>query len=736
MKQPKFQKSLIAAAVTTLLSSPMALAQQNENTEAEDGKLERIEVTARRTNESLQEVPVAVSAFGEGELERDGIEDITELQYKMPNTTFQVSRGTNSTLTAYIRGVGQQDPLWGFEPGVGIYIDDVYVARPQGAVLEVLDVQRVEVLRGPQGTLYGKNTIGGAMKYVTRELTGYDEFEVKGTVGTYNQRDLKVSGQTALADNFYVGGAFATLNRDGFGEFVNTGDENYNKELMTGRFNAKWLVNKDLNVKFAADWTKDDSNARGGHREQESLLSDEPRLTDVYDAYTAMPTWNEVENEGYSMTVDWAINNDWMFKSITAYREGSTNTNIDFDSTVNPVLLVPAVYEDEQTTQEFQFMYRDDRLDFVGGLYFYEGEACGEFGTVLGLLGLSIDTGGCVDTSSEALFGQATYQLDDQWSVTLGGRYTRDDKSADVFRYTYAGIKFLDRGDYSADPIVINSDFTTQADWSKFSPHASVSYQVDPAVMLYASYSNGFKSGGVDMRADVSLNPDASNPYDPETVDTVEFGVKSEMLDGRMRLNAAAFFSDYQDMQVTVQRAIEGGGVASQVLNAADSTVQGFEVESTFAATPTLNFNGSLGYIDAEFDSVAFFNPETQQVEDVSDLWSFQNTPKVTANLGFTKEFALESGSLVWSTNVSYRDDTQIFEVPSPLDEEAYSLTNTSVVWYSNSSQWTVGLHAKNVFDEEYRVSGYNFGSTFGENIVTGYYGDPRTVSLSVGYRF
>ncbi|RDX34116.1 TonB-dependent receptor [Idiomarina sp. HD9-110m-PIT-SAG04] len=736
MKQPKFQKSLIAAAVTTLLSSPMALAQQNENAEAEDGKLERIEVTARRTSESLQEVPVAVSAFGEGELERDGIEDITELQYKMPNTTFQVSRGTNSTLTAYIRGVGQQDPLWGFEPGVGIYIDDVYVARPQGAVLEVLDVQRVEVLRGPQGTLYGKNTIGGAMKYVTRELTGYDEFEVKGTVGTYNQRDLKVSGQTALADNFYVGGAFATLNRDGFGEFVNTGDENYNKELMTGRFNAKWLVNKDINVKFAADWTKDDSNARGGHREQESLLSDEPRLTDVYDAYTAMPTWNEVENEGYSMTVDWAINNDWMFKSITAYREGSTNTNIDFDSTVNPVLLVPAVYEDEQTTQEFQFMYRDDRLDFVGGLYFYEGEACGEFGTVLGLLGLSIDTGGCVDTSSEALFGQATYQLDDQWSVTLGGRYTRDDKSADVFRYTYAGIKFLDRGDYSADPIVINSDFTTQADWSKFSPHASVSYQVDPAVMLYASYSNGFKSGGVDMRADVSLNPDASNPYDPETVDTVEFGVKSEMLDGRMRLNAAAFFSDYQDMQVTVQRAIEGGGVASQVLNAADSTVQGFEIESTFAATPTLNFNGSLGYIDAEFDSVAFFNPETQQVEDVSDLWSFQNTPKVTANLGFTKEFALESGSLVWSTNVSYRDDTQIFEVPSPLDEEAYSLTNTSVVWYSNSSQWTVGLHAKNVFDEEYRVSGYNFGSTFGENIVTGYYGDPRTVSLSVGYRF
>ncbi|RUO75270.1 TonB-dependent receptor [Idiomarina seosinensis] len=737
MNTPNFKQSLVAVAVSTMLASPLALAQEQEqSTEAEDAKLERIEVTARRTSESLQEVPVAVSAFGEMELERDGIEDITELQYKMPNTTFQVSRGTNSTLTAYIRGVGQQDPLWGFEPGVGIYIDDVYVARPQGAVLEVLDVQRVEVLRGPQGTLYGKNTIGGAMKYVTRDLTGYDEFEIKGTVGSYNQADLKVSGQTALADNFYVGGAFATLNRDGFGEFANTGDENYNKELMTGRLNAKWIVNRDINVKFAADWTQDDSNARGGHRLLPSLLSDEPRQEDVYDAYTAMPTWNEVENEGYSMTVDWAINNEWMFKSVTAYREGSTNTNIDFDSTVNPVLLVPAIYEDDQTTQEFQFMYRDDRLDFVGGLYLYEGQACGEFGTVLGLLSLSIDTGGCVDTSSEALFGQATYQLDDKWSVTLGGRYTRDDKEADVFRYTYAGVKFLDRGDYDQDPIVINSDFNQQADWSKFSPHASVSYQVAPELMMYGSYSNGFKSGGVDMRADVSLNPDASNPYDPETVDTFEFGVKSEMLDGRLRLNAAAFFSDYQDMQVTVQRAIEGGGVASQVLNAADSTVQGLEFESTFSATQSLSFTGSLGYIDAEFDSVEFFNPELQEIEDVSDLWSFQNTPKLTANLGFTKEFALESGSLVWSGSVAYRDDMQMFEVPSPLDEEAYSLTNTSLVWYSNSGQWTVGLHAKNILDEEYRVSGYNFGSTFGENIVTGYYGDPRTVALSVGYQF
>jgi len=747
MSQPKFRRSLLAVAVTSLIAGMPVLAQEQQETEnaAEDRALERIEVTARRTSENLQNVPVAVSNFSADDMEQVGLEDITELQQRTPNTTMQVSRGTNSTLTAYIRGVGQQDPLWGFEPGVGVYIDDVYVARPQGAVLEVFDVERVEILRGPQGTLYGKNTIGGAMKYVTKELTGYNEFSVQGAVGSYNQRDLKVAGQTALSDTFYVGGAVASLNRDGFGEFVNTGADNYNKDLMTGRISAMWLPTQDVSVKFAADKTKDESNAKGGYRLTASQVTGEQPLDDVFDSKTAMSTDNLVETEGYSLTVDWDINNAWGFKSVTAKREGYTDTHIDFDSTENPVLLVPAIYEDDQFTQEFQLSYGSENFDFIGGLYFYDGTACGVFGTQLGLAGVTVENGGCVDTTSEAVFGQGSYRLDDQWSVTLGGRYTRDDKSADVYRFTYLGIKDLNQD--VGDPLVVNSDFSTEADWSKFSPHASVQYQMNADLMFYGSYSNGFKSGGVDMRADVSLNPDAANPYDPEEVDTFEVGMKSELLDGRLRLNAALFTSDYTDMQVTVQRAVTNG-VASQVLNAADSTVQGFEVETVFAATSDLSFNASLGYIDAEFDQVNFFNPNTQQVEDVSDTWSFANTPKVSANLGFTQEFSLASGALIWTGNAAYRDDTQIFEVPSMLDMDSYTIANTSLMWYSNSGKWNVGLHVKNLFDEEYRLSGYNFAAPRdadgnitgpglgGEDTIVGYYGDPRTVSLTVGYKF
>ena len=406
MNQPMFRRSLLAATIASVMAMPAYAQQEDSSTSDELKGLERIQVTARRKTESIQDVPVSVSSFGAGDLESVGVEDITELQQRIPNATIQVSRGTNSTLTAYIRGVGQQDPLWGFEPGVGVYIDDVYVARPQGAVLEVFDIERIEVLRGPQGTLYGKNTIGGALKYVTKELTGYNELSVQGTIGSYNQRDIKISGQTALTDNFYVGAAVASLNRDGFGEYVNTGEENYNKDLMTYRLSAKWLINDDMDLKFSYDNTDDSSNSKGGYRLLTSAVTGQEPYADVYNSNTAMPVDNTVETEGWSLTYNWNINDDWAFKSITASREGYTNTNIDFNSTGEPIFMVPAIYEDEQFTQEFQVSYSNNRnFDFVGGVYLYDGEACGVFGTVLpmylaALGGVTVDNGGCVDTDS------------------------------------------------------------------------------------------------------------------------------------------------------------------------------------------------------------------------------------------------------------------------------------------------------------------------------------------------
>lgn len=729
------QPALLALTISSVLGF-QAQAQQTNTTDtasSEKAALEVIQVTARRTAENLQSVPVAVTSIGAEDLKTKGIENLTAIQQQSPNTTLQVSRGTNSTLTAYIRGIGQQDPLWGFEPGVGIYIDDVYLARPQGAALDVYDVERIEVLRGPQGTLYGRNTIGGAVKYVTKPLSGYNELSLRGTVGSYNQRDGKIAGQTAITDKLFVGGAAALYNRDGFGTYLNTGAENYNKDIRSGRLSLQYQALDNLRINLAADKTTDDSNSKGGHRLTNSLLTKEAPPAKPYDSNTSMPTSNSVETEGQSLTLQWDINADWTFKAISARREGVTDTNIDFDSTRLMSLDVPAFYEDEQTSHELQLIYNSDQLTFASGLYSFDGDACGAFGTVIVAgAGVTIENGGCVQTDSFAGYAQGTYHLDAKWSLTLGGRYTKDDKTANVYRFMYLGFKHPRQ---SANKIATQSDFNGDESFSHFSPRLGFEYQANDQLMWYGSYTDGFKSGGFDMRGNQQLNPKANEPYQPETVDTVEFGVKSEWLDRRLRLNAAVFSSSYDDMQVTVQRAV-GNNVASQVLNAASADINGAELEAIAVASEALQFNLIVGYTDAKFNEVMFYDPTTKTTTDVSGLWSFANTPELTATLGSKYSMALAGGELVLTASMAYRSETQIFELPSLLDSGGYTLFNAGATWYAPDGNWDVSLQGRNIGDKLVRIAGYNFPLLAGEQTITAYYADPATVSLSVGYRF
>ena len=264
----------------------------------------------------MQSVPVSVTSVGAEQLAQNGVSVMSEVQQFSPNTTLQASRGTNSTLTAFIRGVGQDDPLWGYEPGVGIYVDDVYMARPQGAVLDILDVERIEVLRGPQGSLYGKNTIGGAIKYVTKKMAGDVELDLKATFGNYGRQDYKVAGKIPVIDDkLYVGFALANLTRDGYGEFLQSDQpnqdlENYNKDVFAGRVTIEFEPTDDLFFRFNYDKTTDDSNAKGGYRLLPSIITDAPVPDSVYDSYTSMPTWNSVESEGFSLTAEYFINDN------------------------------------------------------------------------------------------------------------------------------------------------------------------------------------------------------------------------------------------------------------------------------------------------------------------------------------------------------------------------------------------------------------------------------------------
>lgn len=739
MKQRSFVKQYLPQAILlssiSVGASPLVFAQENLS-------LEEVIVTAQRREQSLQDVPVAVTAFDAEALKRTGVATIVDLQRSIPNTTLQVSRGTNSTLTAYVRGIGQADPLWGFEPGVGLYVDDVYLARPQSGVLDVYDVERVEVLRGPQGTLYGKNTIGGALKYVTKKLTGEPEFGVTAAVGSYGQRDITVSGQIPLIeDELSFGASVARLERDGFGKFLQSGAENYNKDILAARFSLEYTPSDSLFIRLAADKTSDDSNAKGGYRLTPSLrLPSELSPSDVFDSNADMDTNNEVKSSGGSLTVEWEIDENLTFKSISSYREGETFTNIDFDNTSLPSLHVPAIYDDNQTTQELQLNYNADNLSVVGGLYYYKGNASGAFDVLLGAFDFvggdgqfNALTAGNVDTTSLAAYIHASYDINEQLSLTLGGRYTRDDKDATVYKASQKVNGTSSRlGGETLLTLAVATDYSNDDSWSQFSPRISLDYRINDEVMVYGSYSEGFKSGGFDMRGDATKLPSTKDGYNPETVETWEIGTKSELFDNRVRLNAAVFYSDYQDVQVSVQESADGGSnFVSAVLNAGKASIQGGEIEALAQISEALTLQFTYGYIDAEFDEIISGGV------NVADSWAFANTPKVSSSLSLNYYTELGDGSSISAnTSVAYRDKTQIFpQTPSPIDEKSYKLWDASVTWASSDDHWSVGLHAKNLSNEEYRVGGYNFANLGLESSVIGYYGDPRTVTLRLGYK-
>ncbi|GHE95872.1 TonB-dependent receptor [Thalassotalea profundi] len=758
MKSRINKVSGIAIAVATALTSNISIAQ--ETTETANTGLERIEVTARKSVESLQEVPVAVTSISADELSEKGISVITEVQQFSPNTTLQSSRGTNSTITAFIRGVGQQDPLWGYEAGVGIYINDVYVARPQGAVLDLLDIERVEVLRGPQGTLYGKNTIGGAIKYVTKAMSGDGEFKIQGTVGSYGQKDLKLTGQFPLIeDKLFVGFGVASLERDGFGEFLISAipgedKENYNKDLTASRITLEYHATDDLFFSLNWDKTKDKSNSKGGYRLLPSILTDAPVPDSVFDSYTSLPTWNEVELEGISFTANWSVSDNTTLKYVYSARESYSPTNIDFDNTALQIFDVPAIYDDEQSTHELQLNNYGDNYKFVSGLYYYDGESCGQFQAILTVLGntafgapgLTRETGGCSDSQSTAAYAQLSYDLSDKWSVTAGARYTKDKKQANVYNGLVFDVVYPESGWVSGyvrpDGQLVPTVLDAEDDWSKFTPRIGVEYQASDDLMFFTSFAQGFKSGTFNPRA-TTTEPAAN----PEDVDSFELGMKSEWLENRLRANVTLFSLDHKDRQyISVLPGATTADLNQRLGNIGSSEGQGVEAEFTYLATDNLMLSANIGYIDSSFKEVFDTDPVTGVQFDKSDRFSISNTPEYTYNLGANYTIESDIGDFILNASYYYRDDYVLFEEDSLLTQDGYGLANVSVKWYSTEGNWSASLHVKNLTDEEYMIGGYQFvapqadGSYLpglgGDNTLIGYFGDPRTVSLTVGYQF
>ncbi len=777
VKKP-IQLGLVSALALT--AGHAAYAQDAGDEDETARRFNTVVVTAQRREQSLIDVPLSVSAF-DGDLLADlGVDDLTEVAKISPNVTLEVSRGTNTTLSAFIRGVGQQDPVAGFEAGVGIYVDDVYLNRPQSAVLDVFDVERIEVLRGPQGTLYGRNTIGGAVKYVTRRLSDEPTFAGRVALGSYNQRDVVLTAGIPVSDTFRVGGSFAILERDGFGENRNlSGVENYNKDVTAGRLSAEWDVTPDFQLRFASDYTEDKSAPRQGHRLIPGQLTGAPVLNDVFDTRAGLNVVDQdSEAYGASLVAEWTLNENFTLKNILAYREDESTTPIDFDSLPSGDLDVPAIYENDQFSEEFQILYSGDRLNGLVGVYYLEANASTVFdvllantGDLLMLPGLNAQTFGDVSTETWSIFGDFTFDVTDRFSVSLGGRYTEDERTSRVLRRTFVG-GFSEFFGGSPTLIATTSDFNGTADFDDFSPRLSLAYDLTDSSNAYFTYSQGFKGGSFDPRGQTTAAPDTNQDgmvsddevfnfmqFDPEEVDSYEVGYKASQFGGRLTYSLAGFYSDYKDVQVpgSVGVDTDGDGIndtfSGVTTNAGAATIWGVEFEGNatvaeqiFNSDDLFNINWSLGYLDAQYDEFidAFGN-------DVADDRVIQNTPDWTASTRFAYDtpftIADNDGRLLLNTLVSYRGDSSQFEAPNSfLDQEAFTLWDASIRWEAESGRWGVNLTGKNLTDEEYIVAGYNFVQanpdgtftpTLGlEGTLTAFYGDPRTVTFGVDFKF
>lgn len=755
-----------AAPAAAQDSAADVAADAAEEAAADEGV---IYVTARRREERLIDVPISLTAISGETLAKQGVQDIVAVAQQVPNITLEVSRGTNTTLTAFIRGVGQQDPVGGFEAGVGLYVDDVYLNRPQAAVLDVYEVERIEVLRGPQGTLYGRNTVGGAIKYVTASLPDETSLKVRGTYGSYDQADLIVTASTPIGDSFKIGASGARLSRGGFGQNLNLGTENYNKDVWAARGTIEF-ESGIVTARLSGDYVKDNSEARQGHRFIRGLLTGAPVLDDVFDTRAGLNIIDqEVEAYGGALNIAVAVSDTVTLKSITGYREDSTTSPIDFDSLPASDLDVPGIYENDQFSQELQLLYESDDLSGVLGFYYLDANAFTAFDVALftTVNGLAAQTLGDVNTKTWSVFGDFTYDLFDTISVSVGGRYTNDKRTSQVLRRTFLG-GFSPLFGGTGVAAATTSNFNGSATFKDFNPRASISWQPNADNNVYFTYSQGFKGGGFDPRGQTTACRNTRGgactadevfdfmAFDPETVDSFELGWKASLLDNRLNISVAGFMSQYKDVQIpgSVGFDANGDGINESFIgitsNAADADVNGIEFEGNalvgkdFAGDGSrFTVNWSLGVLDAKFNTfIDAFG------RDVASQRVFQNTPDVTAHMGFDLGLPMAGGIVDFIGNASLRSDASQFEVPNPfLDQDGFVLVDASIVYTSDDGHYTIGLHGKNLFDKEYVVAGYNFvaggvngapfTSTLGrEGTLTGFYGDPRRVFVTAQVNF
>ena len=754
-----------AAAAGLSFQAPLAFSQASA--------LEEVIVTANRREESLQSVAMAISAFSEDMMRDQGIVDLKGITERTPGFTMGMFNPAQPQL--YIRGIGSNEDGAGGDQSVIVFIDEVYIGRSAGMDIDLFDLERVEVLRGPQGTLFGKNVVGGAVNMITKKPGEETELALEATLGDYNAHTIRGLASGKLAgEGVYGKVSFSTRRRDGYMESKLVTDNGTPPDTLdvnsdSLRIGLRFTPSETLEINLSAAYSQIDKLGQPNHyiapksgavspfyTAEAALIQnyDNKPLTAIYDDAGFFKS----DSSSFTARVDWDISDSLLLTSITGLRTvnaensdiiagtSSGNSVNQAYATVLPVgttMLFGANFftDDSDTfTQEIRLTSTNEGpLQWVAGLYYMKEEThrIESIGVGVDVLAAPGFIFGAVpylpgsddqnnETTSSAIFGQLTYDITDKLSVTAGARYTSEEK--DMVRVG------------TADPLGIigNFNFQTGEDWSETTSKLSLEYQQSEDIFWYATYSEGFKSGGYQGMAATELA--ASTAFNPEFATLIEGGVKTEWMDKRVRLNASVFSTDYQDLQIlqaliplNLPADVQTGVLITQ--NAADAIVEGVEIEFTAFPMPNLTIQGSATWLSTEFDNFsvpAGYRTPNGLVDSSRVGNELRNAPDMAYNLLVRYDWELASGAGL-AAQLDWRHKDLVWQDPDNIQYAAvpeYDVGDFRLIYTTASGNTQVTGWVTNVTDEDYLIHNYP-----GTNLGNATPGAPRMVGLTVSWR-
>ena len=742
--------------------------------EAVAGALEEIVVTARRREESLMDTPVSITAFTGTDLAARQIDQMHQIAEATPGLVFtRQSGGTDFGSRIWIRGVGQEDHVPTKQPGVGLYVDGVYVAQWAGSLIEVVDIETVEVLRGPQGTLFGRNTIGGAVQVSTVKPGNEFDADVEVRAGTRNLARIKGQVNIPFTDRFY--GKFSALIQEKKGYInipnsPNADEKGGGDNIDVARVALRWVPTDSLTIDLTGDYIHQQSKGiptvlgstvnsvmiGGGTRAYNYNTRVAPGLgvplfddrfylgPETYTSFTSDDNRQEMDGQAANLTLQWDFGDNLSFESISSYRGVKIEGRTDTDQSPLFVFNGGQDWDGSQSSQEFQLsgVAFDDRMQWVTGIYYFREN-------VLHLDPVNFPTfqlisGSNVDNVSKAVYGQFTYDISDRLNLTVGGRYTDEDlDSIANDKHSYIIGWFCPRGGpppaaascraqgpgftgYAPVPDppapgsfrILPNNETFSSDEEQFEPHVNLAYDLTDSLLGYVSYSEGFKGGGFTQRIPPGRLIES---FKPEFAEVYEIGAKWQ--GDRVRLTGAIFYNDYTELQVQTNRLL--GGTTE---NASDAVIKGGEFEVLAAVTDRFTISLGWSYLDGKYKNVdpAVAFPATNQIPFVTD-WQ--------RNASASYALPLSGGELIARLDYYFSDGyfSEADNQPEHFYPD-YSLWNGSLTYVHSSERWEVGVQGRNITDAYYKLHGSQAFNNHGW--VQHYVGPPAEWSARYAYRF